>query len=97
MRTLVVFGLVLAAAMPVSAKSDTQGDKAARCETSAKMVMEAVQARKDGIPQKRTERELRRALDRDAGSMLAQWIYTLPEEQLTLDVGRSWEQQCLTQ
>ncbi|MCA0998404.1 hypothetical protein [Alloyangia pacifica] len=94
MRNLVVFfGLVLAAATPASAQSD----KAARCETSAKMVMEAVQARKDGISQKRTERELRRALDRDSGEMLAQWIYSLPENQLTLDVGRSWEQQCLSQ
>ncbi|WP_353472828.1 hypothetical protein PVT71_02005 [Salipiger sp. H15] len=93
MRNLVILGLALAAATPVSAQSD----KAARCETSAKMVMEAVQARKDGIPQKRTERELRRALDRDAGTMLAQWIYGLPEDQLTLDVGRQWEKQCLSQ
>ncbi|MBE9639452.1 hypothetical protein [Salipiger mangrovisoli] len=93
MRTLVVLGLVLAAATPAFAQSD----KAARCESSAKMVMEAVQARKDGVPQKRTERELRRALDRDAGVMLAQWIYALPEDQLNLDVGRSWEQQCLSQ
>ncbi|MCA0938825.1 hypothetical protein LCM08_06435 [Salipiger pacificus] len=93
MRNLVVLGLVLAAATPVSAQSE----KAARCETSAKMVMEAVQARKDGIPLKRTERELRRALDRDTGASLAQWIYGLPEKNLTLDVGRKWEQECLAQ
>ncbi|WP_226621835.1 hypothetical protein [Alloyangia pacifica] len=93
MRNLLVLGLVLAAATPASAQSD----KAARCETSAKTVMEAVQARKDGIPLRRTERELRRALDRDTGATLAQWIYELPEDQLTLDVGRDWEQKCLSQ
>ncbi|ANT62915.1 hypothetical protein AYJ57_20765 (plasmid) [Salipiger sp. CCB-MM3] len=85
--------MALFAATPVSAQSH----KALSCENSAKIVMEAVQARKDGVSEKRTERELRRALDRDTGTMVAQWIYGLPEDQLTLDVGRTWEGQCLSQ
>lgn len=92
MRNLVIILMALSAATPVSA----QGNKTASCENSAKIVMEAVQARKDGVSERRTERELRRALNRDTGTMVAQWIYGLPEDQLTLDVGRTWVGQCLS-
>ncbi|SDI69212.1 hypothetical protein SAMN04487993_1008155 [Salipiger marinus] len=77
-----------------SGMAAAQGMDPANCAQSAKVVMEAVQARKDGIPQARTERELRRVLDRNAGQQLAEWIYSLPADELTPEVGRSWKAQC---
>ena len=35
--------------------------------------------------------------DRGAGDMLADWIWSLPEDQLTDEVGAAWEAQCLAQ
>ncbi|MBN9889230.1 hypothetical protein [Salipiger abyssi] len=89
-------GLILAVAMavagPVLAQSKTE-----QCATSAGIVMTAVQARKDGESKAKARRALREALDRTAGDMLAEWIWELPEEQLTEEVGAAWEAQCLAQ
>ncbi|MCR8546795.1 hypothetical protein M4578_03065 [Salipiger sp. P9] len=94
-----VAGMVLAmvlAAGPLTAQVSA-AEKKTRCAESAAIVMTAVQARKDGESKAKARRTLRKELDRTAGEMLADWIWDLPEEQLTEEVGQLWEAQCLAQ
>lgn len=64
------------------------------CEEQAAMVMEVVTGRAEGKKQKAAERKLRRALGNDAAELLASWVYSLPEEHLTEEVGTAWQAQC---
>lgn len=81
-------GPVLAEAAP---------EKVAACEKSTAVVMAGVQARRDGVPMRKARREMHAALDRTAGDVLAEWIYGLPEDQLTDEIGEAWKAQCLAQ
>ncbi|EPX85575.1 hypothetical protein [Salipiger mucosus] len=89
-------GFLLIALLSAGAAS-AQSTKEERCEASAAVVMEAVQARLDGMQKSRVRRALIRELDRTAGEMLADWIYGLPESELTPQVGETWKAQCLSQ
>lgn len=64
------------------------------CAAQADLVMEVVNGRADGIRKGKARRVLRAGLDRTAADMLAEWVYALPEEQLTDEVGKTWKTQC---
>ena len=88
--------LGLLASLPVAAQA--QPDKAAACANSAAIVMQAVEGRKQGVAKSQARAALREQIgDRGAGDMLADWIWSLPEDQLTDEVGTAWEAQCLAQ
>lgn len=96
MRRAALFLALSLAAGPGAAQGAAQSKKA-QCAATAEIVMTAVQARKDGDSKRKARRALRAALDRTAGDMLAEWIWGLPEAQLTDAVGAAWEAQCLAQ
>ena len=84
--------LVLCCALsaPVSAQSvDREG-----CLRSVEIVMQAVTARAEGKSRMQTRRMLRAALDRNAGDQLNDFVWSLPEDQLTDAVGEAWRAQC---
>ncbi|MDA7426083.1 hypothetical protein [Thalassococcus lentus] len=92
MRLGFVLSVGMIALMPVAgAAEDTP---AMDCAEQAELVMQAVNARAEGEPKRKTRRMLRAALDREAGDMLADFIYTLPEDQLTDAVGDAYKAQC---
>ena len=64
------------------------------CARSAELVQTAVEARKSGDPMDKTRDFLRAELDEEAGDMLADFIYALPEEQLTDQVAAQWGTLC---
>ncbi|SMX30279.1 hypothetical protein TRP8649_04422 [Pelagimonas phthalicica] len=73
-----------------------QADSAAKpdCAAQAALVMEVVNGRVDGVRKGKARRELVKSLDKTAGEMLADWVYSLPEEQLTDEVGKAYKAQC---
>ena len=94
LRLTLALGLL--ASLPAAA--DAQQDKAAACAESAGIVMQAVEARKQGAAKSKARAALREQIgDRGAGDMLADWIWSLPEDQLTDEVSAAWEAQCLAQ
>ena len=89
MRVLVSC-LVLSLATPVLAQPvDKEG-----CLKSVEIVMAGVNARAEGQTKAQTRRMLRAALDRNAGDQLNEFIWALPEDQLTDAVGEAWKAQC---
>ncbi|PYG27050.1 hypothetical protein [Pelagimonas varians] len=64
------------------------------CDAQAALVMDVVNDRVDGVRKGKARRVLRAALDRTAADMLADWVYALPEEQLTDEIGKTWKTQC---
>lgn len=84
---LAVFALGLAA--PVVAQGSVPD-----CDRVSEVVMGAVNARVAGDTKNKTRRALRHELGRTAGDELAEWVYALPEEMLTDEVGKAWKSQC---
>ena len=95
MRFAAMIGIGILVAGGAQAAPDA--DKVAACDKSVAVVMAGIQARKDGASMGKTRRAMRKELDRTAGDMLAEWIYALPEDQLTEEVGTVWKAQCLAQ
>ncbi|MBY6003532.1 hypothetical protein KUV62_06420 [Salipiger bermudensis] len=96
LRLTLAASLGLLASLPLAASA--QQDKAAACAESAGIVMQAVESRKEGVAKSKARAALRDQIgDRGAGDMLADWIWSLPEDQLTDEVGAAWEAQCLAQ
>ncbi len=67
------------------------------CEVTARLVSETVAARAAGQSKARARKPLHAALGADAGNVLAEWVWTLPEDQLTPAVGQAWKDQCEAQ
>ena len=88
-------GLALALGLAAGPLAAQDAAKEAQCNKSAAVVMEAVAARKAGAPKEQARRMLREKLDHTAGDMLSDWIYDLPEDQLTDALGTAWKAQCL--
>lgn len=82
------------AVVPFVAVADELPRADVDCAGQAALVMQAVTARRDGDGMRKTRRMLRQELDRTAGDMLAEWIFSLPEDQLTEAVGEMWQAQC---
>lgn len=64
------------------------------CAEQARMVMVGVTARAEGRSRDQAIRALIDELPEDVATMLADWIYALPPEVLTEQVGEAWRAQC---
>lgn len=78
-------------------------DKAQHCASSAAIVADAVVARAAGEEQKKTFLTITAGLEGDqenyaeAVQPIVEWIWALPEDQLTDDVAAAYESACLEQ
>ena len=90
--------LALCLAAPVMAQ-----DKESLCATSAGIVDSAVEARQEGMRQKKAIRTIGSGLEGDAAiykpavEPIVNWVYDLEEGQLTDEVGATYEKACLAQ
>lgn len=92
------FGFVAIVALMASAGAgQAASDKQARCDRSTAIVMQSVEARKNGASERQARSTLRKALGNTAGVELSKWLYALPMEQLTPEIGEMWTAQCLAQ
>ncbi|MCC1491727.1 hypothetical protein [Cognatishimia sp. F0-27] len=91
MRAL-VFAIFFAAPAGIAFADEA---KEQACDKQVALVMQAVNARAEGQSMRKTRTMLRKELDRTAGDALAEWIYALPEAQLTDAVGDAWKTQCM--
>lgn len=91
--------LVAALAFSVT-PAGAETEKQAECARQADLVMQIVTARSEGARQARAERLVRRGLTgemakyADLVDAVAQWVYSLPGDQLGNGVGAAWESQC---
>ncbi|MBS0125317.1 hypothetical protein [Thetidibacter halocola] len=67
--------------LPVPALA--QDDKETLCRERADLVIEAFNARRAGDREGKVRRDLQSKLDRTAGEMLAAFVFSVPEAQLT--------------
>ena len=78
-------------------------DKESICSASAGIVDAAVEARSDGMGQKKAIRTIGNGLEGDAAiykaavQPIVNWVYGLEEEQLNDEVGATYEKACLAQ
>ena len=76
-------------------------DKQTLCTTSAEIVDTAVTARADGAKERAVIRDITGTLDGDkavfkpAVEPIVNWVYTLPEDQLTDEVATVYKDTCL--
>ena len=97
MTRFAAIAVALIAAAPVVAQ-----DKQDLCENTAVIVGDAVTARADGASAQDAVSAVRDAMDADSAYKAAvqpivDWVYTLPEDQLTDAVAVAYEEQCLAQ
>lgn len=92
--------IVVAALMGTASPVLAQNAGEAACTEQAGLVMQVVAARSAGMNVRRAERRVQRNLteelkkyDRFIGH-IAQWVYSLPEDQLGTEVGTAFEAQC---
>lgn len=93
MKSLMITGILVALATGAQAESDALDID---CAAQAELVMEVVTGRTEGVRKRKARRTLREGLGKTAGDALAEWVYSLPEEQLTDEVGAAWKAQCET-
>ncbi len=67
------------------------------CDVTARLVSDTVSARAAGKSKAQARKPLRAALGDKAGDVLAEWVWTLPRDQLTPAVGQAWKDQCEAQ
>jgi hypothetical protein len=78
-------------------------DQKTVCATSADIVDSAVEARRDGVRQRKAIRTIGNDLAGDAAPYKAavepivNWVYTLEDEQMSQDVAAAYEKACLAQ
>ena len=78
-------------------------DKDTMCAKTAEIVGDAVSARADGAAPEAAVRDVTGAIDtadetyKAAVQPIVDWVYTLPEAQLTDEVAVAYEEQCLAQ
>ncbi len=88
----VLLAALICAAPMVSAEEAVKPD----CDAQAALVMDVVNGRIDGVRKGKARRVLRAGLDRTAADMLAEWVYELPQDQLTDEIGTAWKARCET-
>jgi hypothetical protein len=90
-------------ALCVTASAGLAQDKDAECATQAEVAMMLVSARADGASDGDAISSVSAALSQNAQKYasivpaMADWIYSLPEDQLTEDVRTSWVAACVAQ
>lgn len=78
-------------------------DRDAECRKQGQIATNIMSERKGGSNARRAERRVIRALPDDAKNYavaipaLVEWIYTLPEEQMTPEVSNALYQACMSQ
>lgn len=97
MTRLAAIAVALIATTPALAQ-----DKQDLCENTAVIVGNAVIARADGASAKNAASTVRDAMDSDSAykgavQPIVDWVYTLPEDQLTDAVADAYQEQCLAQ
>ncbi|MFD0858735.1 hypothetical protein [Roseovarius aquimarinus] len=100
MLRLAALALPLALAVPAAAQTN-DADKAAGCAATAEIVSDAVELRAGGS-QRDAAAQAIAAGDTDAKyaeaiGPLVDWVYTLPEEQLTDEAASAFTDACLAQ
>ena len=96
----VTCALVMSMSLPASAQ-DTA--KEAECRKQGQIATNIMTERKSGSNARRAERRVIRALPDDARNYeiaipaLVEWIYSLPEEQMTPEVSNALYRACLAQ
>lgn len=93
MRVLIFIAMIGMAASGAVAQdaSEPVVDKCAQSET---WFNAAVQARLDGDSIGKVRRNLRKDMDRTAAEQLADFVFSLPQELLTPEVGKAARAQC---
>ncbi|SLN73730.1 hypothetical protein ROJ8625_03974 [Roseivivax jejudonensis] len=96
------FGAVtLIAGSLLAGTVQAQENKAEECAVQAAMVMAVVESRRSGAAPQDAVRDVQQGLEGDQAKYasvvpaVADWVYTLPEDQLGPDVGDSWTEACL--
>lgn len=97
MTRLAAIAVALIAATPIAAQ-----DKQDLCENTAMIVDDAVTARADGASAQDAASTVRDTMDTDSAytgavQPIVDWVYTLPEDQLTDAVAVAYKEQCLAQ
>lgn len=73
-------------------------EKDALCRSRADLVVDAFNARKAGETKRKVRRSMREELDRNAAEMLAEFVWSVPEEALTEEeigkAGDAFYEQC---
>ena len=96
----VTASLVLSLSMPLFAQD---ADKEAECRKQGQIATNIMAERKNGSTARRAERRVIRALPEDAMNYevavpaMVEWIYSLPEDQMTPEVSNALYQACLSQ
>ncbi len=91
---------VLALSIPTLGLAESDADKTARCQAQAGIVQQAVDLRLEKKRARRAEKQILKPAneldEKYAPSVphLVAWVYSLPEGQLTPDVGPEFETAC---
>jgi hypothetical protein len=88
----IVLALVVGAAL--SGVALAQSGDGRNCAEQAALVMRGVEARTDGADPAAVREILGERLPDDAAGLLTDWIFSLPDEQLTEAIGAAVEAQC---
>ncbi|MFP7671824.1 hypothetical protein ACG74X_00565 [Marivita sp. S0852] len=96
--------VLLATALTVSVAAPALSqDKEAECRKQGQIATNIMTERKNGSTDRRAERRVIQALPEDAKNYevavpaMVEWIYSLPEDQLTPEVSNALYQVCLSQ
>lgn len=95
---IVTISMMIALTGPVQAQTDD-----AECRKQGQIATNIMSERKNGANARRAERRVIRALPADSKNYevaipaLVEWIYSLPEEQMTPEVSNALYQACLQQ
>lgn len=93
-----MIALVCAAALAGPVLAETKQAQAARCAAQSDIVAALAEERRAGKREKRAIRTVSKARSEDeaqAVTVLAGWVYTLPDAQLAEDVKGAFETACL--
>ncbi|MCE0506844.1 hypothetical protein LR948_15845 [Roseivivax sp. GX 12232] len=96
MRTALLSAACLMAVTPAAFAQEAD----AECDLQAEIVMQVVEARQSGSARDSAQAGIASDLSGDAQKYaavvpaIAEWVYSLPEDQLGADVGESWIAQC---
>lgn len=102
MKVHAIAGLALIVAAPALAQS---APAAAECQVQAQLVQSVVDMRAEGTGKSTLVRQVKKTLGaseatekyQEVVGPIVDWVFTLPQEQLTADVGPAFNEMCLAQ
>ena len=98
-----VTAMAFAMATPAFAQDTADAQKEGECRKQGQIATNIMTERKNGSNARRAERRVIRGLPEDAKNYevavpaMVEWIYSLPEEQMTPEVSNALYQACLSQ